>query len=287
MMIPSSFEYVVPKSLREATRLLKEHGEDAKVLAGGHSLVPLMKLRLAQPRWLIDLRLLDDLKKITKEKDSLRIGALCTHRMLEASPVVGRSAPLLRETAAQIGDPQVRNRGTIGGSLAHSDPAADYPPSLLVLDGSVKVNAPGKSRKIKGSNLFVDFYTTSLQPDEILSEVIVPIQAKCGTAYVKLPDPASGFAVVGAAALVKVKNGRFNDVRLAFTGVASHAFRARTVEKALLGESAGKAAIAAASNHSLEGVEVLGDAQISQDYRSHLAALYAQKALQLALERAG
>ena len=213
-MIPAQFNYVAPRSLKEVSQLLKKHGEKAKILAGGHSLIPLMKLRLAQPAWVIDLRRLNDLKKMTRSAGHLVIGALCTHYDLESSPLVGKVCPLLQKAAAAIGDVQVRNRGTIGGSLAHGDPAADYPAAILALDAEIRALSDGKSRLISASDFFVDMLTTALQPREILTRIRVPVIRRAGTAYLKMPQKASGFAVVGAAALVRVRNGKFTDVRL-------------------------------------------------------------------------
>ena len=283
-MIPAQFKYVVPKSVKEATQLLKKHGERAKVLAGGHSLIPLMKLRLAQPNWVIDLRRIGDLKKVARSGGHLVIGALCTHHDLESSPLIRKACPLLQKAAAEIGDVQVRNRGTIGGSLAHGDPAADYPAAILALEAEMRVVSDTKSRIIKASDFFVDLLTTALGPREILTRIRVPVIRNAGTAYLKLPQKASGFAVVGAAALVKVRKGRFTDVRLAFNGVAVRPYRAAAVEEALRGQKPTGRNIATACSRAAEDVELLGDLHASEDYRAHLATVYGRRAIGAALK---
>lgn len=284
-MIPAKFAYFAPKTIKEAAQLLKRRGANAKLLAGGHSLIPLMKLRLSQPRWVIDLGRVKELKKISQEKGSLLIGALCTHRELETSSLVRKAAPLLQQAAAVIGDVQVRNRGTIGGSLAHADPAADYPAAVLAFDAEIKAVSEGKSRKIQASDFFLGLMTTALEPGEILTQIRIPIVRGAGTAYLKKPQKASGFAIVGAAALVKVKNGRFSDVRLAFNGVATHAFRAASVENALKGKKTTVGNITEACRQVADGVELLGDIHASEEYRAHLAAVYGRRALVAALKQ--
>ena len=285
-MIPAPFRYAVPKSLKEASQLLRRHGARAKILAGGHSLIPLMKLRLTQPGWIIDLRRLNDLRKVTQGKGTLAIGALCTHRDLEFSPLVGRMCPLLQKAAAQIGDVQVRNRGTIGGSLAHGDPAADYPAAVLVLEAEMRTVSDGKSRTIRAADFFVDLLTTALGPREILTRIRVPIIRNVGTAYLKLPQKASGFALVGAAALVRVREGRFREVRLAFNGVAPRPYRATAVEEALQGQKHTERNVAQACAEAAEGVELLGDLHASEDYRAHLATVYGRRAILAAVKEA-
>lgn len=283
-MIPANFKYAVPRSVKEAAQLLKKHGRRAKILAGGHSLIPIMKLRLAQPQWIIDLRRLEELKKITQEKGSLAIGALCTHREIELSPAISKLCPLLQQAAATIGDVQVRNRGTIGGSLAHCDPAADYPAAILVLEAEIRAVSEGKSRKIPAAEFFVDLFTSALQPGEILTQIRVPTIRNAGTAYLKMPQKASGFAIVGAAALVRLRDGRFTDVRLAFNGVATKAYRAIAVEEALKGAKATARNLASACARAAEGVELMGDIHAGEDYRAHLATVYGQRALLAAVK---
>lgn len=286
-MIPAHFKYVAPKSLREAAQLLKKHGRGAKLLAGGHSLIPMMKLRLVQPQWIIDLRRLNDLKKMTREGGRLLVGALCTHTDLATSLLVARHCPLLGQAAAAIGDVQVRNRGTLGGSLAHSDPAADYPAALLALEAEIKAASPGKSRIIKASDFFRDLFTTALQGGEILTQIRIPIARQAGAAYLKLPQKASGFAIVGAAALARVRDGKFAEVRLAFNGVASRPYRAAAVEAALKGRKVTRRNVTDACQAAAQGVELLGDIHASEEYRAHLAAVYGSRAILTAAQAAG
>lgn len=285
-MIPGKFEYLLPKSVKEAAALLKKRGENAKILAGGHSLIPMMKLGLTQPRYLIDLGQIRELRKISREGGQLSIGALCTHYELETSPAVRKAAPLLQRAAATIGDVQVRHRGTLGGSLAHADPAADYPAAILVLEAEIRVASVGKSRKIKASDFFEDLLTTALQRGEILTQVRIPVVRGAGTAYLKMPQKASGFAIVGAAALVRVRDGRFAEVRLGFNGVASQPYRATGVENALKGQKVTPRVVAEACAGAAEGVDLLGDIHASEDYRAHLAVIYGQRAILAAAKEA-
>ncbi|MBI1942014.1 MAG: FAD binding domain-containing protein, partial [Acidobacteria bacterium] len=202
-MIPQSFEYHAPQTLSEATRLAAQFGGDGKILAGGHSLIPLMKLRLASPKHLIDIGRIVELGAIREEGDKIRIGAMATHFQLESSELLKAKCPLLPETAREIGDVQVRNKGTMGGSVAHADPAADWPAALLALDAEIHAASEQGERSIAMRDFFVDLLTTALEPTEILTSITVPmLPARGGDAYVKLAHPASGFAVVGVAARV-------------------------------------------------------------------------------------
>ncbi|HEY2990329.1 MAG TPA: FAD binding domain-containing protein, partial [Candidatus Binatia bacterium] len=194
-MIPAAFEYFAPKSLTEALDLLSTYKDGAKLIAGGQSLVPLMKLRLARPRYLIDLNRIADMSYIRAAGSALRIGALTTHSQVEQSELIKRDCPLLAQTAATIGDVQVRNQGTIGGSLAHADPTADLPAAILVLDAELKASGPAGERWIKADDFFLGFLTSSLESDEILTEIKVPVSPGSKTAYLKAAQRASGFAV--------------------------------------------------------------------------------------------
>ena len=285
-MIPAPFEYAAPKSLDEALRLIECHGDEVKLLAGGHSLLPLMKLRLASPRFLIDLGRLRGLDYIREEAGKFLIGALTTHAQIESSTLLREKCPLLPETAAEIGDVQVRNRGTVGGSLAHADPAADYPAAILALDAEIVATSTSGKRTIPASEFFVDLLTTALRPGEILTEVRVPVAgARTGMAYKKLHQPASGFAIVGAAARVTLySEGKIEDVALGITGLASKAFRAVNVEKLLRDKDPNS--LAAATKSVAEGVEPLSDIHASAEYRRAMAAVFARRALQLAVARA-
>jgi len=287
-MIPAPFEYHAAKSLDDALRLLERHGDEAKVLAGGHSLLPLMKLRLASPRYLIDLGRLRGLSYIRLEGEQIAIGALTSHADVEASDLLRGRCPLLPETAAEIGDVQVRNRGTIGGSLAHADPAADYPAAILALEAEIIATSSAGKRTIRAKDFFVDLLTTQLRPGEILTEVRVPaLGPRTGTAYAKLHQPASGFAVVGAAARVALgRGGKIDEVTLGITGLGAKAFRATAAEKALRGKKPNAKLVAAAVRNVAQGVDALSDIHASAEYRREMASVYARRALERAIERA-
>ncbi|MDQ7848764.1 MAG: xanthine dehydrogenase family protein subunit M [Armatimonadota bacterium] len=285
-MIPAPFAYHAPASLREALQLLATHGDKARLLAGGHSLLPLMKLRLATPAHLIDLRRIDDLRGIRLEDGRVVVGAMTTHWMIESSDLLRQHIPLLPQTAACIGDLQVRNMGTIGGSLAHADPAADYPAAVLALEAEVVAEGMEGRRRIAAGEFFTGLYATALRPGEILVEVRLPLPPPgSGSAYLKFPHPASGFAVVGVAALVTTdRGGRCTQVRVGVTGVAPVPYRAVAVEEALQGIAPTAEALAAAAAKAAEGVEVNADIFASADYRRHLATVFTRRALQAALQ---
>ncbi|MGH9470599.1 MAG: FAD binding domain-containing protein [Terriglobia bacterium] len=284
-MIPQPFDYHAPKSFAEAAALLAEGGE-SKILAGGHSLLPMMKLGLASPRRLIDLRNLADLRYIREAGEQIEIGALATHFEIESSALLKEKCPLLPETAREIGDVQVRNRGTLGGSLAHADPAADWPAAILALDAEIEARGAGGSRWIAAEDFFVDLLTTALRADEILAGIRFRAPAtRSGSAYVKLHHPASGYAMAGAAAIVGLNDaGKIDEVRVAITGIGPKAYRARNIESMLHGKAPG--AIQEAAALAAEGIDVNGDLYASADYRSHLARVYARRALEAAARRA-
>ena len=287
-MIPAQFDYLVPKTLDEAVRLLGEHTDDAKVLAGGHSLIPAMKLRLAAPQILIDIGRIKDLSYIREEGDQIRIGAMTTYYEIESSERLREICPLLPETAAQIGDVQVRNKGTIGGSLAHSDPAADLPAAIIALGAEVVAVGANGERVIKADDFFVDLMTTALDAGEILREVRIPVPEQgSGQAYLKMPQPASGFAVVGiAVTLTRDQGGVCQSAGVGVTGVASKAYRATGAEKALVGSTLDEQAINTAAAAIAAGVSINGDLFASDEYRKHLAEVYARRAIQAAASRA-
>jgi len=279
-MIPQTFEYSAPATLAEALHLIDG---DRKLLAGGMSLIPLMKLRLAQPGHLVDLGRVPGLNSIEAAGGKIRVGAMATHHDVETSPVVRASCPLLGETVGSIGDPQVRHRGTIGGSIAHADPAADYPAALLALEAQIRVVAAHRERMIAAEDFFMDAFTTPLEPDEIVVEVLAPIEdSKEGYRYEKVAHPASGFAVVGIAVRIKKSGGKIAMARIGVTGLGSHAFRARNAE-ALLEGGAGIDAAAAVVG---EGIDANSDLYASAEYRLHLARVHAARALRTALSRA-
>ncbi len=289
-MIAESFDYHVPKSLAEASRLVTQFGGEGKVLAGGHSLVPMMKLRLAAPKHVIDIGHIAELRYIREDGGKIQIGALTTHFELESSDLLKAKCPLLPETAREIGDVQVRNKGTLGGSLAHADPAADWPAAILALDAEIKAASERGERWIPARDFFVDLMTTALKPDEILSAVRVPTlpAAGGGDAYLKFHQPASGFAVVGVAARVVLNDkGVVDQVGIGITGVGTKAYRATAVENALRGKSPSGRHVEEAAAHAADGVEANSDLFASAEYRADLACIYTRRALERALERAG
>jgi len=284
-MIPASFDYIAAKSLDEAISLLAKHKDDAKILAGGHSLLPAMKLRLMQPKVLIDLGRIRDLSYIKDEGGQIRIGAMTTHFQLEISDVLRRSCPLLPETASNLGDMQVRNKGTIGGSLAHSDPAADWPAAILALDAEIVATSAKGDRVIKATDFFVEMLTTSLQPGEILREIRIPA-GKAAQAYMKVRHPASGFAVVGVAVNLSIDGGKCQSAGIGITGVSPKAYRALKVESALKDNALDAKILSAAAAQATDGVDVNSDLYASAEYRKQLATVYTRRALELAASRA-
>jgi carbon-monoxide dehydrogenase medium subunit len=287
-MFPAAFEYHRPASVQEAVALLEQSGGDAKVLAGGHSLLPLLKLRLAEPKALIDIGRLPGMTGIQLQRGDLVIGSLTTHATIATSAEVKQAAPLLAEAANVIGDQQVRNRGTIGGSLAHADPAGDFPAVILALEAQMKAVGPGGERTIPAADFFVDMLTSALGESEILTEVRIPaLPAGAGTAYLKMDHPASHYALCGVAAIVQLgASGTVEQVRVGITGVGPKAYRATEVENALRGQSASAESVEQASQHAANGVDALGDIHASTEYRSHLARVFAKRALNEAIARA-
>jgi aerobic carbon-monoxide dehydrogenase medium subunit len=283
-MIAENFEYAVPASLPEALALLA--GDDAKVLAGGMSLIPLMKLRLSAPGQLVDIGRIAELNYIREESGTLRIGATTTHYQVESSPLVRSKCPLLAEAAANIGDIQVRNVGTIGGSVAHADPAADYPASLLALEARVVLVNAKSQREMPLADFFVDTFTTALEQGEMIRELIVPIEEQsAGTSYHKVIQPASGFAIVGIAARIRKSGGKIAMARIGVTGLAGKPYRATNVEKALEGTAGSTADIQNAAAVVAEGVDANSDLHASAEYRAHLARIYTTRAVLAALSR--
>lgn len=284
-MIPNAFEYFAPGSVAEAIGLLTTHGEDARVLAGGHSLIPAMRLRLAQPRVVVDIGRIPGLSYIRQEQGVLAIGAMTSHYEIETSNLVREQARALQDAAAGIGDVQVRNRGTIGGSAAHADPAADYPAVLVALGAEMVATGPAGTRRIAAADFFQGPLTTALQKNEILTEIRIPAAPpRSGSAYAKFSHRHSDFALVGCAAQVTLDAaGRCQAARVALTGVGPHAFRALAVEQRLIGlDPQDTAAVARACAHVVEGVEVNADPVTSAEFRSHIAQVYARRMIQAA-----
>jgi carbon-monoxide dehydrogenase medium subunit len=288
-MIPAQFDYITAKSLDEAVSLLAKYKDDAKILAGGHSLLPAMKLRLAQPKVLIDLSRIKDLSYVREEGGQIRIGAMTTHFQIETSDLLQRVCPLLPETAAHLGDMQVRNKGTIGGSLAHADPAADWPAAVLAVNAEiVAVGAKGE-RVIKVDSFFIDLLTTALQPGEVLKEIrFAAPKGRVGQCYMKFRHPASGFAVVGVAVNLTLDgSGECQSGGVGVTGVSLKAYRASGVEGVLKGKPLDGKTLAAAAEHAADRIEANSDLFASGEYRKHLAQVYTRRALEQAVSRVG
>ncbi len=279
-MIPESFDYQRASTVSEAISLLQQHGEDAKIVAGGHSLVPTMKLRLATPGTLIDIGGISELKYINDKGDHLAIGAGATHWMIESSDIIQKKAPGLSQAAAQVGDVQVRNRGTIGGVLAHSDPQADYPGVVLALDATLVVQGSSGERTIAVSDYFTGLWETALGDDELLTEVRIPTDsANANSCYLKFPQPASRYPYVGCAVAMDSSAGSCSDIRVGFSGVGETAFRDSGVEDALRGNTLNESAIASASAKAADGRSVLSDVFVSEEYRRAMAQVYVKRAL--------
>jgi aerobic carbon-monoxide dehydrogenase medium subunit len=275
-MIPAEFDYAAPESVDEAIAALREGGEDAKLLAGGHSLLPLMKLRLAFPSLLVDLRRVPGLSGIERENGSVRVGAMTTHHQVATGGLGLASA-----AAATIADQQVRNRGTIGGSLAHGDTASDMPAVLLAYDGQVTARGSGGERTIAASELFQDYLTTSLAPDEVLTEVRLPAMDGYGFAYEKFNRRREDWAMVGVCALVKkAGDGSCEDVRIGLTHMASTPLRASAAEDALRGQGLDADSIGRAAEQAAEGTDPPGDLNATPDYKRHLARVLTRRALE-------
>ena len=287
-MIPGEFEYFAPTSVQEAVSLLQQHGEDAKVLAGGHSLIPLLKLRLASPPVLVDISRIQELKGIQRQNGSVTIGALATHADIEFSEDLRGVFPLMHDTATVIGDPMVRNLGTFGGALAHADPAGDWPAVALALNATMRLTGPNGERTVAADDFFVDLLTSAVEPGEVLTAVEIPVpQGKYGTSYQKFSHPASGYAVVGVAALVQLgADGTCQDCRVAITGAGPKATRATATEGALKGQQLTEDLIAGASEQAGNGMDFLGDIFASESYRAHLVKVFTKRALLGAMQAA-
>ncbi|HEV8348321.1 MAG TPA: xanthine dehydrogenase family protein subunit M [Vicinamibacterales bacterium] len=277
-MYPAHFDYKRPATVDEALALLSQHGDDAKLLAGGHSLIPAMKLRLAQPKVVVDLGGISTLSYIREADGRIAIGAMTTHQEIASSTLLREKCPLLPETASHIGDLQVRNKGTIGGSLAHADPAADYPAAILALDADIDVAGPNGRRTIRAESFFVDLLQTAIAAGELITEIRVQPTART-VAYVKTEQKASGFALAGVAVVISPSG-----VRVGVTGIAAKAYRATAVEQTLDGQTTAEA-IALAASRAADGVDPLSDIHASAEYRAHLAQVNTRRALERALAR--
>ena len=288
-MIPGSFDYAAPESVAAAILLLRERPGEGKVIAGGQSLLPMMKLRLAMPGLVVDLRnTRDELSHISADADFLRIGAMTTHARVANSDIVRDVLPVLADTAAEIADVQVRNLGTIGGSVAHADPVADYPATLLALDAQARIVGPNGQRVVSVDELIMDAFITTLAEDEIITEINIPMpEGRRGASYLKFANKASHFAIVGVAAVVGMDDsGYLSRVSVGITGAASRAARATAVEETLRGQAPTPEAIAAASAMAADGLECISDLHGSPEYRANLCRVLTRRALTQAVEQA-
>ena len=286
-MNPTAFAYERAASVEDAVALLSQHGDAAKLIAGGHSLLPIMKLRLAEPELLIDIGRIAELRGVRDVGSEIAIGALTTHHAVANDPLLRERIPLLADTASRVGDRQVRNRGTIGGALAHADAASDYPAAILALEATIVARGPGGERRIPASEFFLDFLTTALQPDEVLTDVrIAPPNTGHGWSYQKLANQASGYALVGVAALVLLNgDGASSDVRVGITGSAAVPWRANAVEAALRGQKLDADGVAAAAAGVMDGIDPLDDLHGSAEYRRRVTEGLTRRAVLQAAER--
>jgi carbon-monoxide dehydrogenase medium subunit len=279
-VIPAKFDYVRPGSVDEAIRALTEGGDDAKVIAGGQSLMPLLRLRLAYPDLLVDVGDIDELRGVRDSGDALVIGARTTHYQLVHDPLVAEHAGLLAETTRTVADPAVRHRGTLGGALAHADPAGDLPAVVLALDATMIAHGPNGQREIPAADFFIDYLTSALEPDEILTAIAIPkLGPGWGYRYEKFHRTAQSWATVGVAALVRRSNGSVAEARIGLTNMGTVPIRATAAERAASGADASRAALNQAAAHADEGTEPPGDLHGAPDYRRHLARVLTGRAL--------
>jgi carbon-monoxide dehydrogenase medium subunit len=279
-MIPAMFDYVRPATLDEAVRALTDGGDDAKVIAGGQSLLPLLRLRLAYPDLLVDVGGIAELRGISDQGDALRIGARSTLYDIVGDPLIAAHCGLLAEAAGTVADPAVRHRGTLGGSLAHGDPAGDLPAVVLALDATLTARGPGGEREISAADFFVDYLTTALQPGEILTAITVPkLGDGWGYRYEKFHRTAQAWATVGVAALARRSNGTVAEARIGLTNMGSVPVRAAAAESAAAGAPASRDALRSAAAHADDGTEPPGDLHGAPDYRRHLARVLTGRAL--------
>ena len=287
MSIPAPFDYHPVQTVDEAITLLREYGDEAKVLAGGHSLLPTMKLRLSQPSHLIDIGRVNGLSYIREEGDVIAVGALTTYTSMGRSELLKRHFAALADAASVIGDQQVRNRGTLGGSAAHSDPAGDMPAIILALKADIVVQGPNGKRTVPADDFFIDTFTTALEPDEILTELRFKVlPAHTGTAYMKLENKASHYAVTGCAAVITLNDdGTCSAASVTITGASTKTGRASAVETVLVGKKLDETSIVAAAQHATDGLELVEDIHGSKAYRGQMTVVLAKRAVLKAMER--
>ena len=278
-MYAAEFDYVRASSIEEAISL-KGANDDSSLLAGGHSLIPAMKLRLSTPQKLIDISGLDQLKNISKNESYISIGALCTHKQCAESDIIQSNCPALSDAASVIGDPHVRNKGTIGGALAHSDPQADYPGAILALNAAMVAKGPSGERTISADDYFTGLWETAMGEDELLTEIRIPVNSmNANSCYVKFPQPASRYPYVGCGVALNSSGGSCSDIRVGFSGVGEWAFRDSGIETALKGQALNESSIASAADKASEGKAVLSDHFVSEEYRRAMAKVFAKRAI--------
>jgi carbon-monoxide dehydrogenase medium subunit len=285
-MIPASFEYYAPRSLNEAISYLASHRDDVKILSGGQSLMPLLKMRLSKPAYLVDIGRIPGLDTIEEESGYLILGGLVTYAQIEQSALLKEKCPLLPQTATTIADVQVRNRGTIGGNIAHADPAGDMPATIMALDAEIKAVGPNGERWVKAANFFLGLLMSVLEPDEIVTAIKVPVTGSDKTAYLKAAPRSSGFAVVGVAVRLAVDGaGTCQRAAVGITGVTDKAYRAEHVERLLAGKRLDAKIIGEVASESTHNIDVIEDINGSTEYRTHLTHVYVARAIEAALRR--
>jgi aerobic carbon-monoxide dehydrogenase medium subunit len=278
-VIPSAFDYVAPTTVDEAIQALSQAGEDAKVLAGGQSLVPVLRLRLAAPTVLVDLNKINELRGVRDDGDAIVVGAMTTHHDVINDPLVREHAALLALATQTVGDPQIRHRGTLGGALVHADPAGDLMAPVVALDAEMVIVGPGGRRTVPASEFFVDLFTTAVQPDEVLIEIRIPKKTGWGAHYEKFQRVAQAWSIVAVAAAVRTEGGSIAEARVALTNMAATPVRATGVEQALVGQPANVETIRAAAEHAAEGTSPMSDGNADADYREHLARVLTGRAV--------
>jgi carbon-monoxide dehydrogenase medium subunit len=278
-VIPAQFDYLAPFSVDEALRALAEGGEDAKVIAGGQSLLPVLRLRMAAPTLLVDLGRISELRGVREEPDAIVVGAMTTHHDVMRDPLVNEHAQLIALATATVADPQIRHRGTFGGSLAHADPAGDLGAAVVAMDAEMIVAGPGGERTVPASEFFVDLFTTAIAPDELLVGVRLPKLTGWGAHYEKFQRTAQAWSIVGIAAAVRIESGSIAAARVGLANVGPTPLRATAVEQALVGGPATAEAVKAAAAHATDGVEPIVDGNADADYRRHLATVLTGRAV--------
>ncbi len=278
-MIPSAFDYVAASSVEEAVQTLSQAGEDAKVLAGGQSLVPVLRLRLATPTTLVDLNKISELRGVREDGDAIVVGAMTTHHDVINNELIAEHAVLLAMATQKVGDPQIRHRGTFGGALVHADPAGDLLAPAVALDAEMVIVGPAGRRTVPAGGFFVDLFTTAVGPDELLVEVRIPKKTGWGAHYEKFNRVAQAWSIVGVAAAVRTEGGSIAQARVALTNMGATPVRAVGVEQALIGQQASAETIRAAAEHAAEGTSPTSDGDADADYREHLARVLTGRAV--------